>query len=52
MLKLTKVKGHTTLEDLEASVITETKGKGNDHADKALDAGTQEGIHGLLQLSN
>lgn len=51
-LKLTKVKGHTTLKDLVEGKITEEMREGNNCADKAADAGTKEGMPGLAQLAN
>lgn len=43
-LKLTNVKGHTTLKDLVDGKISKEDRDGNGQADTAADAGTQEGI--------
>ena len=51
LLRLTKVQGHTTLRDLADGKIIEANREGGDKADVAADAGTNERMPGLLQLT-
>ena len=50
-LKLTKVKGHTTIKDVEEGTITHELRKGNDFSDTAADNGAHQAMPGLLHLT-
>ena len=50
-LRLTKVKGHTTLKDQEEGKITAEQRQGNAFSDTAADAGAHQTMPGLLHLT-